>query len=331
MKNVIRVLGIIAILAIIGLAVSCSVDPDEQTRITITDIPEGFEGKYATVAVVESMSVSVEDVKYLGAAKAGKVIKGGVAEAIPLFELKTEGKGDDMKMTFGEAVKVKQGYVLLIITETEQGAFSDEDKDLYTGVTDSAATLGEGTVEIKASRFQPDITKVAPSKPKANDYGTYTTSYVDSGTTYVETVVLSETEFKISDDTDGRTGANADHLYFSITSWEPVDLPTGYTDYTGAYKFTGKITEQKNYVPSSKTAPAASGFTTTSVGADVKADKTGTTCWMYIYFKGETGSITFIRSAFSKGATGTGVTADNKGIVTGGNNQARVYTKQVTP
>jgi len=293
MKNLVKVLGIIAVCAVIGLAVSCSVDPDEQTRITITDIPEGYEGKYAAVMVVESLAVtSANDVKYLGAAKVGKVIRGGVAEAIPLFEL-------DMKNeAFGDAAKVKKGYILLFITEDENYLESD---DLYSGKTIGEEALGEGTIEKKASIFTPDITKNAP-KPKANDYGTYSTTYKYSTDKNVtETIELSEKKFKVYDDYAGTT--DPDYLEFQIDKWDSADVPEGYTDYTGAYKFTGKILKQKGYVPSTYTAPGIAA-------TDVKEDGSGPDFSMYIYFKGETSNITFIRTAFTK------VGADeNKAIV----------------
>ena len=52
MKNMIKLFGIIAIVAIIGLSmVSCDSDPDPGTKVTITGIPSQYNGKFAMLMV----------------------------------------------------------------------------------------------------------------------------------------------------------------------------------------------------------------------------------------------------------------------------------------
>lgn len=300
MKNVIKMLGIIALLAIIGGVVGCSVDAEDQTTITISDIPDAYEDNYAAILVYKDNTLD----EVVGKTLYAKAIKGGVAKEIALY--------DDSD----QPVIVKEGIIALVIDTAE----TMDEENRYVGITDKAKTLGKGGFTVSATDFVPDITKVKPAgvteKPAATNFGTYTTKYTNASKVEItETIVLSETSFNISDNTGGRTGDDADHLNFTIVTWETATVPEAYPEYTGAYKFTGKITAQKGYVPSDKTAP---GFV---AATDVKADKSGPDCWMYIYFKGETGSITFIRTAFSKEGK------VNSGVVTGADGKARVYTK----
>jgi len=325
MKNVIRVLGIIAILAIIGLAVSCSVDPDEQTRITITDIPAGYEGKYAAVIVVESVSVAAADVKYLGAAKVGKPIKGGVAEAIPLFEV-------DMKNeTFGEAAKVKQGYVLLFITEDENYTTSED--DLYQGTSDSAVSLGEGTIEIKASRFQPDITKNAPTAAEEvkDEYeGTYKCTYKLGENDQDEYVDLSTTAFNIYEKTTAGTKDANNFLDFKITKWEFVEDSKLLSGYVKGFKFTGTIDDGKpvtTEAESTANPKVASIYGVKTAPGFVASDLKTTSACMFLLFKADG---TFVRTVFVKAADAKDApaTAD---LITGNEKpteKVRVYTVQ---
>ena len=282
---------------------------DEQTLITITGIPAGFEGKYATVIVSADSSFE----KILGQSYP-KIIKNGQAMGIPLYGEKRE------------PVIVKQGYIVLAISTDAK--FEDQ---LYVGITDMVIRLGEGTFEIGASRFMPDITQAAQpntpheNKPAAN-YGTYTTQYTSGqqAKNITETIELTETQFLIYDDDVGTTEATRDFIKFKITKWEQATVPTEatYATYTGAYKFTGKIIGARGYIPASAQAKTAPGFTID----DVKADGTGPDAWMFIYFKTNAdSSITFIRTPFSK----EGNVVVNSDIVTNANNNSppRVYTK----
>jgi len=307
MRNLVKVLGIIAMLAVVGLFVSCDVAPEDQTLITIAGLPDSYNDNYAIVAVVEDLN----EMKILGQSKLPKLIRSGQAKEIPLYDEK------------GEAVIVKQGFVILGISTDDKS-----ENLVYSGTTDRAQSLGKGGYTIDADSFYPPIptapvTPGTPEKPATNDFGTYTTQY-QSGSpakTITETIELTEGQFLIYDNDVGTTESTRDYIKFTITGWESTTVPTGaaYATYTGAYKFTGKIIGAKGYIPANDQSKTAPGF----VAADVKADASGPECYMSIYFKTEAnGSITFIRTPFSK----TGGTV-NSGIVTGANNSARVYTK----
>jgi len=313
MKNLKKFLGIIAILAMIGAVLSCETEakPDDQIVVVITGLPEGANDRYGFIALGKDTPT-----QFHANGNAVVRITGSKVRNEMIFSNDVGGAGAKKGDAFGS----EGAYYLILSIYTSQSA---DGAPLYVGYTPSAKSFKKGTntFDISEITFDKDITDFF-SKPGATDFGTYKTTYTNTGgTSITETVVLSATEFKISD--TAVSGSNPDQLTFKIEKWESAAVPSGLTGYTGAYKFTGRILSQKNYVPSGKTAPEASGFTNATVAADVKADGTGTECWMYVYFKGETGSITFVRSAFSK----TGGT-ENKAIVTDGSNANRVYTKQ---
>jgi len=319
MKNLFKVLGIIAMIAVVGLAVSCEVDPEDQVKISISGIGDGANGLYAFFALSPG-----KDKGNLAAMSDSnnKISKGG----LNTYMVDTDAKPFD-----------KEGNYFVLVLIHDELITNDNIKDTkYTFYTSSPVKIVKGTNSFTADQFKDDsattledafATSVPDeNKPTANDYGTYTTTYKNNaGTDITETVVLTDTSFNISDNTGGKTGSAADHLNFKIENWEKVTVPTTLSGYTGGYKFTGRILDQSEYVPSSKTAPAASGFSEANRATDVKADGTGTVCWMYIYFKGDVGNITFVRSAFSR----TGST-ENSSIVTGSETppQNRVYTKK---
>jgi hypothetical protein len=308
MRNLVKVLGIIAMLAVVGLFVSCDVAPEDQTIITIAGMADSYNGNYALVGVYEDSSME----KLLGVSSALKTIKSGKVELALVSP--EEGKK-------GEAVIVKQGVILL-------GIFSDDkaETSVYSGRTDRVVSLGKGPFTIDADKFIPDLTAGAPTtdpeKPAANDFGTYTTKYTSGSPAkdVTETIELAEGKFLIYDNDVGTTAATRDFIEFNIKKWESASVPTeaAYATYTGAYKFTGKIIGAKGYIPANAQSKTAPGFGT----ADVVANETGPDVWMFIYFKTNAdGSITFIRTPFSKEGN------VNAGIVTGANNSPRVYTK----
>jgi len=321
MKNLVKVLGIIAVIAVIGLGVGCSVDPDEQTRITITDLPEGFEGKYAAVIVTKEDPRVTEDYTVLGAAKTGKVIKSGVAEAIPLFEI------DKKAETFGEAAKVKVGYVILMINENENYLKAE---DLYTGISDSAITLGEGTFEIKSGRFTPDINKYVTPPTAVEDVkdeyeGTYKTTYKLGVNDQDEYVELSTTAFNIYEKTAAGAKDPANFLDFVISKWEFVDndkLPAGYAK---GFKFTGKINDGKPVTAAAGANPASIYGGKTAPGFVAGDIKTTEAC-MFLLFKTNG---TFARTVFVKAANAPAFPAAAD-LITGNEVPpvVRVYTKQ---
>jgi len=142
------------------------------------------------------------------------------------------------------------------------------------------------------------------------------------GTT--ETIELSSNTFNIWDTSKGakdKTEAETkgSYLKFTITKWENDTTPDTLKDtYPNAFKFTGKILSQKDYVPSTYTVPNGDAN-------DVKANGSGPDFIMYLYFDinavDEDGNaeIIFLRSSFSKDGA-------NKAIVSPTEN--RVYTKK---
>jgi len=294
MKNVIRVFGIIAMIAVIGL-VSCGVDPDDQTYIKI-DLPEGYDEAFAAVIIYDD----IKGTNTLAISRAKEI--SGNSVSLALFK-------DN-----GDAIVVDKGVVGLVIC-TDSSMDKDKGEILYAGATEAVLNLGKGEQTIPIEKFIPAIKAIKKQAPAATNYGSYKTTYTLNNVSVTEIIELSQTEFKISD--DSQSSGTADHLYFKITGWETANVPEDYPSYTGAYKFTGKITSNQGYISAtSKTAP---GFAAT----DANDKESGPECWMYIYFKGTTGDITFIRTAFSKAAK------INNGVVTGSDNKARVYTKFV--
>jgi len=301
MKNMIKVWGIIAILAIIGLGVACSeADPEKQTTVTVIGLPEGVDGYDLNVLFTKDDSLS--DGWEASAASPKPVVNG-----------KSTVQMSNDKGAWDADGKQYYAWIELI----------DGGVKKHTGRSDSKMTIYTGANQWDLSdtstfffTFNPKLPSAAPPAPPATNYGTYTTTYTNqSNKSITETVTLTagvngnNDIFYISDNETNPV----DFLNFRIDSWTEVSVPTDQPTYTGAWKFTGKILSQKSYTPSGQTAP---GFST----ADVKADGTGPECWMYIYFKGTAPNITFIRTPFSKSGN------LNEGIVSG-TGGPRVYTK----
>jgi hypothetical protein len=109
-----------------------------------------------------------------------------------------------------------------------------------------------------------------------------------------------------------------DHLYFSISDWEPAVTPIKYSsDYPNAFKIIGSIFSaypQQNNPPSylygNKTAP---GFTIDDITYS-------TECWMYLYFDDDGEEL--IRTAFSKDGY------LNENVITETNNEPRFYRRR---
>jgi len=312
MKNVIKVLGIIAMFAIIGLG-SCEVDEEEQTTITVIGIPTAFNGKYAYVGVSDDISGS-----NIREFSLPKQITNGTVSRLSLLNVKDN-----------KAATAKNGYIKLQINSQEdlEGAM------LYSGVTSGPKNLGEGDKTVDATEdFYPNIQDAAKKyqadntnyKDEKTYFGTYTTIY-KSGLAndlrdVTETIKLSETLFTISDNEKVvfKTGTVDDSLEFTIKEWTNIDNPdiTYKTKYPNAFKFKGKMTKQvgTSFVPSPRTAPSP-GFSS----ADVKADESGPDCWMYVYFDSTYDGFTFVRTAFSK-------TDTNGAVIKGTDGADRVYS-----
>jgi len=291
MKNFVKMLGIIVLVAIIGSFSGCGpADPDKQTLITIEDL-SGFDGKFANVTVYDSDIKA--NAKVTGVSQF-LAISGSVVKELPL----SDDKG---------AVTLDKGAVVLVINDNIEGT----GERIYKGQTTRVISLGEGEVKLLREWFTPPIPVIKTEKPSADHFATYKTTYKNShGSSIEETIILAEDELKISD--------SGDNLTFKIKKWETAAVPDDQPAYAGAYKFTGKITVgSSGYIGSSQTSP---GFTS----SDVNASENGPDCWMYIYFRTDSEGTAFIRTAFSKEGN------VNTGIITGSApaNKVRVYTKQ---
>jgi len=310
MKNKVKMLGIIAVIAIIGLAVGCGpADPEDQIQIEITDFPSGANNYYAYILIGDTTAGTTS-----AQADSSSKIEGGKVNCLMIDEKGAFGK----KGNYNIAIYIDKDSTTVMQASSGQAEFF-----FYTpskvAVEKGANSFPASSLKSLDGKVVSDFFSNNPDKPAASNYGIYTTKYTSSSKTVTETVDLGETKFNISDDENGTT--NPDHLDFKITDWKEIataDLPKDATDagYIGGYKFTGKMISQKGYTTGSTTSQTAPGFT----AADVKEDGTGPECWMYIYFKGTAPNITFIRTPFSKSGN------LNEGIVSG-TGGPRVYTK----
>jgi len=299
MRNLVKVLGIIAMLAVIGVFISCGdVAPEDQTLITITEIPSAFEGFYASVTVSDKL-VNDPSYKIIATSYLRKISGGSVT--------------CDMKDEEDKAAIVESGYVIIAITKKQT-----DKETVYVGSSTSAITLGKSAQDKTTTQLLlvPDINDGAAkylannasdaAAPDTNSFGTYITKVNLAGATY-ETINFSKNTFDIFDST-------GDSFTFTIEKWEnattpaaPTDLATGYPT---AYKFTGKITAAKKAGTkiqkgdTNKTANYGyfnSGNTAPSIyPSDMDA---GTPVTMYLYCSKPdetTGEIKFVRSPFSK-------------------------------
>lgn len=295
MKNLLKVVGIIAVLAIIGV-VSCEVNPDDQTTITITNIPGGANNMYATMWISDSKDLQGNNKEAYAAAI--RKISGGSVTC-------------EMLNTKGEAFGKNDNYYIMIKISTDSSGNTVK----YTGNSTSKKNVKKGAVSYDANIFEPIIDDVfgeAQGEPPRDFFGTYTGTGYQQGV--VETVIFARDSFRISDNSN----TPVDYLDFTITSWDDtVTVPVAYrTNYDTAYKFTGKITGAKpietNALYGSQTAP---GFT--------QADINTTVCHMYIYCKDDSNGFSFIRTTFSKETSSDVTTA----VTVTGTNNLRVFTK----
>jgi len=311
MKNIGKIVGIIAILAVIGFMAGCQleVDPDDQVSITVNSLPNGANGLF-TLMYLSSNGVDY-DIAITSALRG--IFNGSTTNNMKYPPgHKNEGKA------FGEEGNY---YVILAVYDSETPSSASTPK--YTGRTTDKVKITKGGNIVAASKFTPTIsdstfptTPTPPvGKPPSAFYGTYTGNGAKAGTT--ETIELTETTFKISD--DEKAPPNSDFLTFVILDWADAAVPSTYSEYTKGYKFTGYIGDgrpNETYIYGTQTAPSFN-----------QSDITNKTrCHMYIYTKGEGTSFTFIRTVFSK-ESGT----DNTTAITNGtapNTTLRVFTKK---
>jgi len=292
-----KVFGIIAILAMIGVFVGCSVDPDEQTVIKITGIPSGFNNYFAFAGVTDQ-----------GISSLPTKITGGEV-SVRLLDADTL-----------DPVIAKNGRVSLVITTKQDLSGSN----IYSGTTGSPVTLGKGEFSVAASEFFPDISDYEPSGtdmgeiPDSDFFGTYKATYGASNIT--ETIIFSTTSFKISDD----TGTGSDHLYFTIQYWDEATTPSSYsTEYPKALYFKGVITEASPINAATNTTPK--NLYGNQTGPNLDASDIGTTVVkMFIYYNDSGSKVKFIRTAFVP------VTASNPDVImtTTGGSTVRLFTQQ---
>lgn len=314
MKNIGKFLGIIAAVAVIGLAVGCGEpDPEDRIEISITGLPTtANDGFFAVLSLENASGASVaRSTRDVAVKISGSTAKGEMAE----FK-------NGSWINFADA----DSYIIGLEVYDNETDLTDGHR-VYRGKTRSNQAVVKGSNAYSADLFSPSIDAGAfqsSKPPAANNFGTYTGAGYTTGVT--ETIVLAQNAFQVSDNSKA-AGTVQDSLNFRIDRWEEIptaSLPADATSggYTGGYKFTGKMTATTTgYIPSTQTAP---NFT----ADDVKADGSGPDCWMSIYFKGETGSITFIRTPFSKaGSVNEGLVRSNP-VAPANVGAVRVYTKQ---
>jgi len=318
MKNITKFLGIIAAVAVIGFVTGCGEpDPDDRIEINITGLPSNADGLYADVSLYSAKDTTVSPV---ARSSAVRLITGNTA------------RGEMVTFEGGQTNFAKEGPYFVRLEVYEDAEKNTRLKDYITA---SNVSIVKGTNGILASRFQPEPVAsdfpakavVLPNAPAETFFGIYKVTYTgtvgnNTSATVVETIDFAQTTFKISDDTDDGVD---DHLYFDISKWDEVTVPTPHNStYDKGYKFTGKITSAEakkvtgtagstsTYLYGSKTAP---GF--------LASDINTTTCKMYIYTKGSGNSFTFIRTTFVKDSD----TAVPAPITGNDGTTVRVYTK----
>jgi len=294
MKNIIKIVGIIAILAVIGFMTGCQTEteasPADQVIISISGLPDGLNGKCININLWKETSDS--DPVATSFQPLTKVVNGRVSSNMVWW-----GKNDK---AFGD----EGSYIVALgVYEDEYGATKTNNQTYRAG--SPKKTIIKGTNPLTVGDFSPSLEDDFPTistppegTPDAEFWGTYTSPAYTSP--YIETVVFSETSFRVSDNEN----TPEDFLAFTITKWESFSVPTEYEDIAmKGYKFTGFITAGQpvnTNIYGSQTAP---GFT--------QADITNkTTCHMYIFTNGSGANYRFYRTTFSK-ETGT----DSKAIV----------------
>jgi len=295
MKNVVKMLGIIAMLAIVGFAVSCSTDAEDQTIITITGFTSKADNVYGYIILSKEKAVSADSQVAFGQAKQ---ISGGTL---------TNEMNDDSGGIYGDD---KDLFIYLGIGNSAAAAEDNARKDPLF-ISDSKKAVKKGDNSFPTSIFSPDPKDYFGAEDDAKArIGNYSCNYKSSGgEDRIESVDMTLTSFKIYDSTDT--------LEFNISEgWLYSAVPS--SDYSVGFKFTGVIKSAKYYAASGSDPEALYGTKTAPNFNSNDLNKTE--AWMYLYFKSDG---TFVRTAFSK----EGFDQAGK-IITGGNDSPRVYTKK---
>jgi len=319
MKNLIKVLGIIAMFAVIGLG-SCEVDPEDQVQITITGIPAAADGLYAFFAL--SSSTSLDKLDALSDSN-NKIASGKLTTLMV----------DDKNKAFG-----KEGsYYIIIFIHDNVITSSNLNITKYTFMNFSKKPITKGPNSFAAIDFKtPDQSATMADAFKTADeiakekvatfLGNYSVKYWNMAADASDTTgrkeltekinLTTDTRFYIEDDSAG-TGANKDYLEFTITKWNESTTPDAYkAAYPNAFKFEGKIVTQKGFCGNDS-----------QTGKGISATEApGLECTMYLYFSDDG---KFVRTPFTKKGATTEDTSIVVNYTTGtGANAPRVYTKQ---
>jgi len=320
MKNLIKVLGIIAMFAVIGL-VSCEVDEEDQIGITVTGLPATVNGKYAYIRLFKSDGTG-DPLAY--PSKSEQISGSKVTASMVDEKSKNFGKEGNyvISLWINDAPVTNDNKGSALRFTTGAGG-----KSLAKGENVRAATdfAQEVTGKSIADVFPPPKTaeETAEDEFNAKYLGSYKTTYkLNTGSALVDQDeyidFASSKSFKIYEKKNGAKDPD-NYLDFVITKWHPVaaaSVPSGYTE---GFKFDGYI---ENGAPKNEGTPPNIYGSKTAPGFN-QADITAKTdAWMFIYFKADK---TFVRTAFSKAGS------DQSAIIITGNEPTpvnRVYTKQ---
>jgi len=315
MKNMRRILGVIATVAVIGLVAGCltEADPEDQVIISFTGFPSKANNNYFVRMYLSEEKVSNVKILANGGEKAERIRSNTGTNAMLIVD------GSDKGKAFGKAGSY---YVNLSIFS---GSDDITGTPVFSDWTTNKLAIGKGRNSFELLDIQVGFGDVVDyfdfvDAPDDDFFGTYTGAGFGTAT---ETISFTNETFRISDNSGD--GGKENFLAFTIQKWDNAEVPAEFkTAYPIGYKFTGIITDgfqinntsTAGFIYGDQTAP---GFTQSDI-------TNKTLCHMYIYTNGTGSSFTFVRSVFSKeGGT------DKKDVVktsTAATGTARVYTKK---
>lgn len=305
MKNIFKMLGIIAVLAMIVTVVGCATDPEDQVTITVQGIPSGANNQYAYYVLFNSKSGGV---KILAQSDSSSLISNKTSTT---YMLDAKGGLFGTPGTYHVGIYISKNT----ITTTED---LDEALFFYTpspvGIIKGPNIFDTSRFKTAASLTMEEIFGDEDVSEDAINLAVGTFKFISNNNT--EIIIIADNSFKISD--------SSGSLEFNITDWEYAATPGKYIDdYPNALKFKGAITKAN---PDSGPNSYIGSFSQTGRGItpdDIKANGSGTVCWMYLYISDDG---KFVRTPFTK----TGAAKENKDVVltTSTSGVPRVYVKQ---
>jgi len=273
MKNMRRILGVIAMVAVIGLVAGCltEADPEDQVIISFTEFPTKANAFFIRLVLTDELTTN-EKILATGGDTAARIRNNTGTNAMLIND------GGDAGKAFGKAGSY---YVHMYIYET--AAITGD--VVYYGHTKSKLPIGKGqnTFPLSADArigLYDEIEELFAlvEAPDENFFGIYTGAGYGDGV--IETINFTDVAtFRISDSSG--TGGQQNYLAFTIQKWDSAEVPAEYrTAYPIGYKFTGIITggfqinnnTTGSFIYGSQTAP---NFSQTDI--DNK-----TPCHMYI-------------------------------------------------